>query len=98
MKAPIALLSVDALALMGLLLRNGVGQGFRIDEVDIAADPAKIARRASYGCLQRAIVTAIDIVADVDSAIRVSEFDDAPRCFERPRRNCRHARQRRGNL
>src|ERR1700738_2782125 len=98
MKASIELLRVDALALMALFLRDGVRQRFGIDKIDVSADPAKVARRKPYGCLQRTIVTAIDIVADVDIAIRVSEFDDAPRCFERPRSTCSHARQRGGNL
>src|SRR5215510_7575678 len=98
MKSSIELLRVDALALMGLFLSDGVRQCFGIDEIDVSTDPAKVACRTSCGCLQRTIVTAIDVVADVDLTIRMSEFDDAPRRFEGPRSTCRHARQRRRNL
>src|SRR6516165_1034996 len=98
MKSSIELLSVDALAFMGFFLRDCVRQRFGIDEIDVSADPAKITRRTPYGRLQRTIVTAIDVFAEVDVTIRVREFDDTPRRFERPRSPRGHAGQCRGDL
>ena len=83
MKSLIELLSVDALALISVPAGSR-RQRFQIDETDGSTDPAKIARRAPNASLQRATVTAIDTIADVDIAIAAGEFDDAPRRCEGP--------------
>src|SRR3954465_4723857 len=98
MKSSTARLRLDALPLIGLLLRERVGECFGVDEIDVPAYAAQVARGSLDGRFERPITAKIDVHSNVDATVGVGKFDGSPRGHEAARSACGHASQRRADL